>query len=93
MTHFVKPLNKNAVIEMLDKEKVSQGGIVLTRNDPNEVTKARVLAVGVNCQYIKVGDIIMPNWNAAIKSEQTKTNALDDTFFIINEDEVVMIFD
>jgi co-chaperonin GroES (HSP10) len=93
MPHFVKPLDKNIIVEMLEKEMITAGGIVLSKADPKEVTKGRVLAVGSRCLYVKEGDIILPNWQTAIKSESTTTNANHDTFFLVNEDDVVCIFD
>jgi len=93
MTHYLKPLNKNIVVEMLEKEMITAGGIVLSRADPKEVTKGRALAVGSGCLYVKEGDIILPNWQLAKKNEATQTNVNEDTFFIVNEDDVVMIFD
>jgi chaperonin GroES len=88
MSHYLKPLNNTAIIEMLEKEKISTGGIILTRNDPKEITKGRVLAIGPNCKDIKVGDIILPNWNEARKNDLN-----DETFFVISEDEIIAILD
>jgi len=88
MSHYLKPINNTAIIEMLEKEKISTGGIILTRNDPKEITKGRVLAIGPNCKDIKEGDIILPNWNAARKNDIN-----DETFFVISEDEIIAILD
>lgn len=88
MTHYLKPINNTAIVEMLEKEKISTGGIILTRNDPKEITKGRVLAIGPNCKDIKEGDIILPNWNAARKNDIN-----DETFFVIPEDEIIAILD
>lgn len=88
MSHYLKPINNTAIIEMLEKEKISTGGIILTRNDPKEITKGRVLAIGPNCKDIKVGDIILPNWNEARKNDLN-----DETFFVISEDEIIAILD
>lgn len=88
MTHNVKPLNNTAIIEMLEKEKISAGGIILSKSDPKEITKGRVLAIGPNCKDVKIGDIILPNWNAARKNEMD-----NETFFVVSEDEIIIIFD
>lgn len=88
MSHYLKPINNNVVLEMLEKEKISAGGILLTRNDPKEVTKGRVVAVGINCAEVKVGDIVLPNWNAAKKNELN-----DETFFVVSEDEIILVFE
>jgi chaperonin GroES len=88
MSHYLKPINNTAIIEMLEKENISSGGIVLTRNDPKEITKGRVLAVGPNCKDIKEGDLILPNWNEARKNDLN-----NETFFVISEDEIIAVFD
>jgi co-chaperonin GroES (HSP10) len=88
MTHYLKPINNTLIIEMLEKEKFSAGGIILTKSDPKEINKARVLAVGPNCKDVLEGDIVLPNWNAARKNELN-----DETFFVIPETEIIAIFD
>ena len=88
MTHHVKPLNNTCIVEMLEKEKFSAGGIILSKTDPKEITKGRVLAVGPNCKDVLENNIVLPNWNAARKNELN-----DETFFVISEDEIIAIFD
>lgn len=88
MTHHVKPLNNTCIVEMLEKEKISAGGIILSKTDPKEITKGRVLAVGPNCKDVQEGDIILPNWNSARKNDME-----NETFFVVSESEIIMIFD
>jgi len=35
-----------------------------------------------------VGDIVLPNWNAAKKNELN-----DETFFVVSEDEIILVFE
>jgi len=84
---MLKPLNKKLVVEIIEKEKVSPGGIILTRTDRDEVNRGKVISVGPEVLDISVGDVILPNWNAA-----SKTTVDGDTFYILSEDDVVLIF-
>ena len=85
---MLKPIRKNIVVELLEKEKVTEAGIILTSADPAEVSKGVVLAIGDECEEIKVGDTILPNWQ---KARPTKFEGAD--FYIVNEDDVVLVFE
>ena len=85
---MLKPIRKNIVVELLEKEKVTEAGIILTSADPAEVSKGLVLAIGNDCEEIKVGDVILPNWQ---KAKPTKFEGTD--FYIVNEDDVVLVFE
>jgi co-chaperonin GroES (HSP10) len=60
----------------------------LTSADSAEVSKGVVLAIGDECEDIKVGDTILPNWQ---KARPTKFEGTD--FYIVNEDDVVLVFE
>ena len=85
---MLKPIRKNIVVELLEKEKVTETGIILTSADSAEVSKGVVLAIGDECEDIKVGDTILPNWQ---KARLTKFEGAD--FYIVNEDDVVLVFE
>ena len=82
---------KNKVIIQLDnteRETVLDSGIVLTMKSKDEAQRAKVIAVGPDVEYVKVDDIVIPNWNAA---EETKFEK--EKYYIIKEDEIVMIIE
>jgi len=85
---MLKPLNKKLVVEIIEKEKVSPGGIILTRTDRDEVNRGKVISVGPEVLDISVGDVILTNWNAA-----SKTVVEGNTFYILSEEDVVLIFE
>jgi len=85
---MLKPIKKNIVIQIIEKEKVTSSGIILKHADAEEVSKATVLAIGPDVTLIEEGQVILPNWNKAIP---TKFDSED--YFIVNEDEVVLIFE
>lgn len=85
---MLRPIKNNIIVELIEKEKVSAGGIVLQSADREEVSKGLVLAIGPNVEYIKVGELVLPNWNRAQKSKFD-----DKEFYVISEDEIVLIFD
>ena len=83
---MLRPLKNKVVIEMNKKENVSAGGIILTKSNDSHDT-GRVISIGPDVMDISVGDTVLPNWNAA-----TKTNDGGQTLYIISEADVVMIF-
>jgi chaperonin GroES len=85
---MIKPLNKKLVVQLIEKETVTAGGIILTRADPNEANRGKVVSIGSEVLDISVGDVILPNWNKA-----TKTKVGEETFYIVVEEDVVLIFE
>jgi co-chaperonin GroES (HSP10) len=72
---------------LIEKEKVTSSGIVLSSADPAEANRGKVLSVGPNVDFVKEGDIVLPNWNAARKTKYENTD-----LFIVDENEIVLIF-
>ena len=63
----MRTLGNKVAVERIAAEKVSAGGIVLQRT--NEPDKARVLSIGPLVDEVAVGDILLVNWNTAVKVE------------------------
>lgn len=85
---MLKPLKNKLVVEIIEKEKVSPGGIILTKTDRDEVNRCKVVSIGPEVLDISAGDVILPNWNAA-----TKTVVDGNTYYLLSEDDVVLIFE
>lgn len=85
---MLRPIKKNMIVKLIEKETVSKGGIVLTGPDAQEVSKGIVLAIGSQVELVKVGEVILPNWQ---KAQPTKFEL--ENFFVVNEDDVVLIFE
>jgi co-chaperonin GroES (HSP10) len=85
--HF-RPTRKRVFVQLIEKEKVTNSGIILTRADPGEVSKGRVLAIGPECVDVKVGEVVLPNWNKALK---TSLDGIE--FYVVDELEIIMVFD
>ncbi|NBP56463.1 co-chaperone GroES [bacterium] len=84
---MLKPIKSNVIVELIEKEKVTSSGIVLSSADPAEANRGKVLSVGPNVDFVKEGDIVLPNWNAARKTKYENTD-----LFIVDENEIVLIF-
>ena len=85
---MLKPLKDKLIVTLIEKEKVTASGIVLSRADPAEVNRGTVIAIGDDVTDIAVGDSILPNWNKA-----TKTALDGETFYIVKEEDVVLVFE
>jgi co-chaperonin GroES (HSP10) len=85
---MLKPLKGKLILELIHKEKVTESGIVLSSADPNEANKGRVVAMADDIQEIREGDIVLPDWNKA-----QKTNYQSNDYYIIHSNDIVAIFD
>jgi chaperonin GroES len=83
------PIKSKVLIELIEKDKETQSGILLFNPDREEPNKAKVIAIGDKVQDVQVGDTILPNWNQAIETRYDK----DHKTYIIDEDGIVLVFD
>ena len=85
---LLKSIKNNVIVELIEKEKVTSSGIILKSADPAEANKATVVAIGGDCVDVKVGDVVLPNWNAARKMKFDERE-----LFSVKEEEIVLIFE
>lgn len=85
---MLKPIKNNVIVELIEKEKVTKSGIVLSSADPAEANKGKVLKIGPDVLDLKEGDLILPNWNKARLAKYMTTD-----FYIVSEDDVVLVFE
>jgi co-chaperonin GroES (HSP10) len=83
------PIKSKVLIELLEKESTTPGGIVLAIPDRDDINKAKVIAIGDKVVDVQVGDTVLVNWNQAV---ETKYDDGRKTY-IIEEDGIVLIFD
>ncbi len=84
----LRPIKKNIIVKIIEKEKVTSGGIILKSADPAEVSKATVVKVGPDVTLVEDNQLILPNWNKAVPVKFD-----EESYFIVNEDDVVLIFE
>lgn len=85
---MLAPIKNNVILELIEKEKVTSSGIVLTKADPNEANRGKVIAIGPLVEDIKVGEEVLPNWN---KGRKVKYDNKD--IWVISEEDIVLIFE
>lgn len=85
---MLRPIKDKLVVQLIEKEKITATGIVLTQGDPYEITKATVIAIGDTVTEVNVGDIILPDWNKAAKT-------IIDTveYYVLTEENIVLVFE
>ena len=76
------PLADKVIIYRIPAEKVTASGIVLQRSD--EVDKAKIVAIGPDVDEVQVDDVVLVNWNAAIKIEKE--------WYSIKQEHIVFIY-
>jgi chaperonin GroES len=83
------PIKSKVLIELLEKETTTPGGIVLAIPDREDINKAKVIAIGDKVLDVQVGDTVLVNWNQAVETkydDERKT-------YIIEESGIVLVFD
>ena len=83
------PIKSKVLIELLEKETTTPGGIVLAIPDRDDINKAKVIAIGDKVLDVQVNDTVLPNWNQAIETKYDK----DHKYYIIDEEGIVLVFD
>ena len=82
------PIKSKVLIELLEKETTTPGGIVLAIPDRDDINKAKVIAIGDKVLDVQVNDTVLVNWNQAI---ETKYDDKHKTY-IIEEKDIVLVF-
>jgi len=85
---MLRPIKKNIIVKIIEKERTTKSGIILKSADPAEANRAEVVAIGNDVTMVEVGQEILPNWNQARPSKFD-----NEDFFVVNEDDVVLIFE
>jgi co-chaperonin GroES (HSP10) len=62
----IRTLGNKVAVERIAAEKATTSGIVLQRTD--EPDRARVVSVGPEVESVKVGEVLLVNWNEAQKA-------------------------
>jgi co-chaperonin GroES (HSP10) len=79
----ITPLGNRIVIERLEGSKKTESGIILKSSD--EPDRAKVISIGPKVDEVEVGDIVLLNWNAAVKSGDYYVITIDHVVFIYGE--------
>ena len=61
------PLKNKVLVERVEQTKTTASGIILRRTE--EPDRAKILAIGPEVEDVSVGDIVLLDWNAAMKIE------------------------
>lgn len=82
------PIKSKVLIQLIEKDKTTETGIILPVADRDEANKATVIAIGDKVLDVQVNDTVLPNWNQAI---ETKYDDKHKTY-IIDEKDIVLVF-
>jgi chaperonin GroES len=85
---MLQPLRNKLILQLIEKEKVTESGIVLAVADREEANKGLVVAIGEDVEDIQPNDTVLPDWNKA-----QKTKYQDQDYYVIHQDDIVAIFD
>jgi len=85
---MLKPIKNKVIVQLIEKETVTLSGIILSSADPSEANRGVVVAIGDEVTDVQVGEVILPNWNKAVK---TKVGM--DEFYIVEQEDIVLVFE
>jgi co-chaperonin GroES (HSP10) len=77
----LKPLHNKVIVERIEGVKTTSSGIVLQRTE--EPDRAKIIAVGPDVDEVSVDDIVLIDWNKAIKS---------GNYYIVEVNSIVFIY-
>ena len=78
------PLFDKVIVERIKPELTSAGGIVLARSE--EPDRAKILAIGPDVTDVVVGEVVLLNWNAAIKVQDEMYSTKVENIIFVYED-------
>ena len=85
---MLAPIKKYVILELIEKEKTTASGLILTKADPHEANRGLVLAVGPEVEDVKVGEMVLPNWNQGRNVKYDGKN-----IWVVKEEDIVLIFE
>ena len=85
---MLAPIKKYVILELIEKEKTTSSGLILTKADPNEANRGLVLAIGPEVTDVKVGDEVLPNWNQGRNVKYDGKN-----IWVVPEEHIVLVFE
>ncbi|MDG3085526.1 co-chaperone GroES [Vibrio hannami] len=92
----IRPLNDRLIVERLEAEPLSEGGIVLTSQSVQKSNRGKVVAVGLGQRLdngkraamdVKVDDIVIFNDGYGVKTEKIDGSE----YLILSESDVLAI--
>jgi len=85
---MLQPLRNKIILKLIEKEKVTESGIVLAAADRDEANKGFVVAIGEDVEDVQLFDTVLADWNKAQKTEYD-----GEDYYIIHQNDIVAIFD
>lgn len=92
-----KPLNDHVLVQRLEQETVSKGGIIIPDTAKEKPTKARIIAVGSGkldkdgkrlAMGVKVGEVVL---FGKYSGSEVKLNGQD--YMILREDDILAVIE
>lgn len=78
------PLKDKILVERIPGEKETSSGIILQRTE--EPDRAKILAIGPDVEDLSVGEVVLLDWNAAIKTQE-------ENIYVALEKSVVFVYE
>ena len=64
----MQPLRDNIIVTRIAAERKTESGLIL-KSSVGEPDKAKVIAIGPKVDELQIGDVVLLDWNKAVKVE------------------------
>ena len=79
----MQPLQNKVIVQRVENQAVSSGGIILNKSE--EPDRAKVIAIGPDVDEVSVDDVVLLDWNKAVKAGDFHVITVDNIVFIYGE--------
>ena len=79
----MRPLGNKVIVERIQNNTVSSGGIILNRSE--EPDRAKVIAIGPDVDEVAIDDVVLLDWNKAVKAGDNYVLTVDNIVLIYGE--------
>ena len=79
----MKPLQNKVIVQRIENQALSSGGIILNKSE--EPDRAKVIAIGPDVDEVSIDDVVLLDWNKAVKAGDFYVITVDNIVFIYGE--------
>ena len=79
----MRPLQNKVIVERIEQTNTTSSGIII-KGSTGEPDRAKVISAGPDANEVSEGDVVLLDWNRAVKSGD---------FYVVTEDNIVFVYE
>ena len=80
---IMRPLQNKVIVERIEQTNTTSSGIII-KGSTGEPDRAKVISAGPDANEVSEGDVVLLDWNRAVKSGD---------FYVVTEDNIVFVYE